>query len=138
MDSPYVAPAFGRPGVFCGHEWYGQRFAYRNSTIRGFQTVVEEISGENLEVFFQEWIYGSGYPQLRFAWSFNPLPYEGYKIELTVKQVQHANCFSSASSSWLTAETDTLMDRFDLQGLGNRPQRDLAPRNAQVVDRPRS
>ncbi|HNT64737.1 MAG TPA: M1 family aminopeptidase [bacterium] len=102
---------------FAAMNAYGQRFAYRNSTIRGFQTVVEEISGENLEVFFQEWIYGSGYPQLRFAWSFNPLPYEGYKIELTVKQVQTQTVFHQPVPVGWTAETDTLMDRFDLQGL---------------------
>ena len=41
------------------------RFKYGTATTEDFQMVCEEITGLDLTSFFQQWIYGSGYPHYR-------------------------------------------------------------------------
>ena len=38
------------------------RFAFRNADTRDFMTVVKETTGENLDWFFEQWIYKPGHP----------------------------------------------------------------------------
>ncbi|MGB2869766.1 MAG: M1 family aminopeptidase [Bacteroidota bacterium] len=38
------------------------KFMYRNTSTQDFQKAFEDYSGKNLDYFFQEWIYGVGYP----------------------------------------------------------------------------
>ena len=47
---------------------YGNRFAYGNATIAGFQAVAEEVYGKSLDTFFDIWLQNSGYPTLRISW----------------------------------------------------------------------
>lgn len=41
------------------------RFKYGTATTEDFQTVVEEITGQDFSNFFQQWIYGQGFPHYR-------------------------------------------------------------------------
>ena len=45
------------------------RFRYRSATTEGFQSVCEAVSGKSLGYFFDEWIFGEGYPQYTVDWS---------------------------------------------------------------------
>ncbi|UCH63330.1 MAG: T9SS type A sorting domain-containing protein [Fidelibacterota bacterium] len=45
------------------------RFAYGNTTTAGFQSVCESVSGQDLDWFFQPWIYEVGRPEYRVEWS---------------------------------------------------------------------
>ena len=45
---------------------------YSTAAIRDFQTVCENVSGQNLEYFFREWIYGEGFPEYGYSWSSSP------------------------------------------------------------------
>jgi aminopeptidase N len=40
------------------------RYRYRNATTEGFRAVLEELSGRDWQEFFDEWVYGVGYPRL--------------------------------------------------------------------------
>jgi aminopeptidase N len=42
---------------------------YNTATISDFESVCENVSGENLDYFFKEWIYGEGYPHYEYDWS---------------------------------------------------------------------
>ncbi|RMD89143.1 MAG: T9SS C-terminal target domain-containing protein [Calditrichaeota bacterium] len=44
------------------------RFAYANATTAGFQDVCENVSGMDLDWFFQPWIYEVGRPVYRASW----------------------------------------------------------------------
>jgi len=44
--------------------------AYGAATTEDFQAVVEEVSGEDLEYFFSEWIYGENFPSYSYHWSY--------------------------------------------------------------------
>ncbi|GAB4020891.1 M1 family aminopeptidase [Spirosoma koreense] len=39
--------------------------AYRTAATDDFQTVTQQVSGQNLDYFFRQWIYGEGYPTYR-------------------------------------------------------------------------
>ncbi|WP_411030053.1 M1 family metallopeptidase [Spongiimicrobium sp. 3-5] len=73
--------------------WKGIRAYYKtyeNSNVMtsDFRKVMEEVSGQDLTSFFQQWIFTKGYPELQWNWN-----YEKGKLTLTVKQVQDHHVF---------------------------------------------
>jgi aminopeptidase N len=44
------------------------RFKYKSATTEGFKDVAQTVSGMNLGYFFDEWIYGEGYPKYAVNW----------------------------------------------------------------------
>ncbi len=50
-----------------------QELAYGVATTEDFQRVAEEVSGKDLEYFFNEWIYGENYPKYNFAWNYEEI-----------------------------------------------------------------
>jgi aminopeptidase N len=62
---------------------YLEQFGGSNATTADFQGTAEGNSGLDLQPFFDEWVYGTGYPQLDVAWRFE----EGV-IDLVVTQTQ--------------------------------------------------
>jgi aminopeptidase N len=50
---------------------------------------MEEVSGENLEDFFQQWIFIKGYPELKWDWEFR----DG-QITLQIDQIQDHHIFN--------------------------------------------
>lgn len=51
-------------------QYYAQ---YKNgiATTEDFQKVAENISGKDLSVFFKQWLYRAGQPELRGTWNYN-------------------------------------------------------------------
>lgn len=45
------------------------RFRFRSATTEGFQSVCEAVSGTSLDWFFDEWVYGEGYPRYTLDWN---------------------------------------------------------------------
>ncbi|MEW6510309.1 MAG: M1 family aminopeptidase [Bacteroidota bacterium] len=45
------------------------RFRYGSATTEGFQSVCEGVSGKSLAYFFDEWVYGEGYPRYTLDWT---------------------------------------------------------------------
>ncbi|MCH7733501.1 MAG: T9SS type A sorting domain-containing protein [Candidatus Marinimicrobia bacterium] len=54
--------------------------AYASATTEDFQSVCEDVSGLNLNDFFQQWIYGEKYPQYRLSWIRDAT--DGYIIQI--------------------------------------------------------
>lgn len=44
-------------------------FADSNATTQDFKNSVEQFTGENLDDYFNEWIYGEGYPEYTVEWN---------------------------------------------------------------------
>ncbi len=61
--------------------------AYRNGNAltEDFQRVAEEVSGQDLDWFFRQWVYESGYPRLSGAWRYDAT---GKRLTITLKQTQ--------------------------------------------------
>ncbi|MBN1543067.1 hypothetical protein JW992_13075 [candidate division KSB1 bacterium] len=106
----------GDESFFAAWNGYGRRHAYGTGSIDGFKAIAKEISGLDLDSFFREWIYGTGYPQLYFSWNHQADPVSCFQLELICEQVQQQTLFSQpVPIAWCTA-TDTLYDEFLLQG----------------------
>jgi hypothetical protein len=65
---------------------YAQRFAYGNADTYDFITVVEDITGDDFRWYFDQWVFGQGYPIYNYAWSYNESGYSLLNIE--IRQVQ--------------------------------------------------
>ncbi|WP_067038146.1 M1 family metallopeptidase [Allomuricauda sp. CP2A] len=73
--------------------WNGIRkyyATYRNSNVlsEDFKNVMEEVSGEKLDAFFQQWLFTKGHPQLKWDWE-----YKKGKVMLHLEQVQTHHVF---------------------------------------------
>jgi aminopeptidase N len=49
------------------------KLKYSSAVTRDFQSICERVSGKNLNYFFQEWIYGEGYPVYNYSWDWKSL-----------------------------------------------------------------
>ncbi len=63
---------------------------YQNGNVMtiDFQKIMEEVSGKDLNLFFQQWIFTKGYPELKWDWS-----YKKGKITLNIIQTQKQYLF---------------------------------------------
>ena len=64
--------------------------AYNAASTADFQKISEDISDQNLELFFQQWIYEEGYPNYEMSWW-----HDGnatYKVK--IDQIQSSGLFS--------------------------------------------
>ena len=70
--------------------WAGIRLYYRrhmngNATTSDFRRAMEETSGLDLEVFFQQWLYSGGNPRFEGWWDYDPTA-RAVRIELNQTQ----------------------------------------------------
>jgi aminopeptidase N len=61
------------------------RFRFRSATTEGFRSVCESVSGKDLGYFFDEWVFGQGYPRYLYRWASAPSP-GGNTVTLTLSQ----------------------------------------------------
>ena len=67
------------------------RFAYGVASTSDFESVAENVSGKDLGYFFNEWIYGVGYPDYKYRWNYTYAGSGNYEISLDINQTAHAN-----------------------------------------------
>jgi len=59
---------------------YRNRYSFDYARTPDFQAVVEDMTGEDYTEFFQDWIYGKGYPSITAEWGATE---DGYEVRLT-------------------------------------------------------
>lgn len=59
--------------------------AGKQVTTTDFKKTVENVTGENMDWFFQQWFYNMGHPVFEVSKNFNPM---SKQLSITVKQVQ--------------------------------------------------
>ena len=62
---------------------YYNKYKLSNALTKDLQAVFEEVSGQDLDYFFDQWIFKAGHPELAVAWSHNKK-----KIALQIDQNQ--------------------------------------------------
>jgi aminopeptidase N len=101
---------------------YRAAYEYSSAVTPEFQAEVEAVSGQDLEWFFSEWIYGSGYPEYEYSWLADSTA-GGYDLNLVVDQVQTSQVFTmpvevlvtmTSGDSLLTLVVDETHEVFDL------------------------
>ncbi len=68
-----------------GIKYYVEKYKYKNVVTEEFRKAMEKSSGQNLTRFFDEWVYGAGFPVFDVSYSWNR---NDKKLTLDVKQVQ--------------------------------------------------
>jgi aminopeptidase N len=66
---------------------YKQAYNYQSATSAQFQEVVETVSGQDLDWFFDEWIYDRHWPEYEYSWQGQPSR-DDYSLTLVIDQVQ--------------------------------------------------
>jgi aminopeptidase N len=64
------------------------RFAHNWADTDGFKDVCETVSGMELDYFFDQWIYGTYYPQYQYSYITEPVGESEYDIFVHIDQVQ--------------------------------------------------
>ena len=64
---------------------YYAKYAGGNADTRDLQKVFEAVSGKDLSVFFDQWLYTPGVPQVEIGWNYSA---EKKKLVLSIRQLQ--------------------------------------------------
>ncbi len=75
----------GDAAFFAGLRSYLAAQAYGTATTEQFRDAMEAASGQELDAFFAQWIYGDGCPDYRYHWEPGP---GGAGVALTIEQLQ--------------------------------------------------
>lgn len=67
-----------------------EQYKGKNADTKDFQKVVEDISGQNLDVFFKQWLYTAGLPNLNVSWVYEE---KEEKIQIKIQQLQQTPFF---------------------------------------------
>lgn len=77
----------GDEDFFSGLAAYRQAYEYSSATTEQFRDIMAQVSGLDLDRFFQQWIYEENYPQYRYSWSTETVP-GATRVNVYVEQVQ--------------------------------------------------
>ncbi len=104
------------------HAYYGSIHQYGSATTEEFRDIAEQVSGRDLDRFFQQWIYEEGFPVYRAQWDSQPVK-AGHEIALTIDQLQTNAVFqmpiriavtTSAGETTLVVEDSLATQQFTL------------------------
>ena len=73
----------GDTDFFAGLQQYYNDYGYDSATTEQFRDVMETVSGQDLDAFFDQWIYGEYFPHYRYSWGS-----AGGLLDLTIQQIQ--------------------------------------------------
>jgi len=71
-----------------GIQLYYKTYKDSNVMTADFQKAMEEVSGEDLEDFFEQWIFVKGYPEIQWSWT-----YKNGKVIISIEQMQEQHIF---------------------------------------------
>jgi len=72
---------------FNGMADYGQTYMYSTANTVQFQTAMENYSGEDLDWFFNEWVFSPNYPRYNWSWAKTSMGGNHY-VTLDINQKQ--------------------------------------------------
>lgn len=83
----------GDDKFFTAIRTYYERFKYSNADTKDMQNVFEEVYGDKLDWFFDQWVYkGTGRPKYEFSYKFEEFQEQKglgkYSVKINLKQVQ--------------------------------------------------
>ncbi|WP_369049060.1 M1 family aminopeptidase [Tenacibaculum sp. UWU-22] len=76
----------GDEAFFAGLHKYLVDNQYKSAEVPQLRIALEEVSGKDLNWFFNEWYYGSGHPKIEISYDYNTLE---KKVTVNIKQTQN-------------------------------------------------
>lgn len=80
---------------------YYKTYAGKNASTYDLQKIFEQVSHQNLETFFHQWLYMSGQPQLKIQWSYHS---KNKKVFLHIEQTQQDLFEFPLQISWINGD----------------------------------
>lgn len=77
----------GDADFFAALAEYRNQFSGRSATTDDFRTVCEQVSGQNLEPFFSDWIFGTLFPRYMYGYYSEPET-GGFRVSVKIEQMQ--------------------------------------------------
>ncbi len=68
--------------------YYGSEFQYRDAVTEDFRDIMEGATGWELDWFFDEWVYGYGYPVYKWSYWSEPSDSGGVIVYFALRQTQ--------------------------------------------------
>ena len=75
----------GDDAFFRAIKHYTKVNMYKNVETQDLKKAIEEVTGQNMDWFFQQWVYEPGYPEYHVKWNYNQ---RNRTVKLNVKQKQ--------------------------------------------------
>ena len=72
-----------------GIQVYYKTYKDSNAMTADFRKVMEEVSGKDLEDFFEQWLFVKGYPEIKWNWK-----YKNGKVIISLEQMQKHHVFN--------------------------------------------
>ncbi len=94
---------------------YGGTYAYANAVTADFQEICETVTGQDLDWFFDQWIYDRGYPEYELLWASTDQGTKGHLLNIAVRQTQEdAPIFDMPVELEITTTAGTFLDTIAL------------------------
>ncbi len=81
----------GEQAFWAGVSAYLRRHSHQTAHTRHFQRTMEDVTGRNLDAFFQQWVHGAGHPAITAA-----VAHEGDLLSVTITQTQEGDATAQA------------------------------------------
>jgi aminopeptidase N len=91
----------GTDKFWAGIREYYRRYRDGNASTEDFQAVMEEVSGEDLRWFFQQWVHRAGSPVIEGSWKYNAA---AKRVDLELSQTQGGAAYRLALEVGVGAE----------------------------------
>jgi aminopeptidase N len=78
----------GDEAFFAGIQTYLTEHSFGNATSEDLRAAMEAASGRDLSAFFDEWVYGAGYPAYLTSWSARAVPGGRFQADVRIRQTQ--------------------------------------------------
>jgi len=69
---------------------WDERWTYGSVRTENFQEICEELSGINLENFFNQWLFYPYFPEYEYSWDVNPAAGEQFDVDVIIEQLQNS------------------------------------------------
>jgi aminopeptidase N len=109
----------GTAQFWAGIREYYRRYRDGNVSTDQFRRVVEEISGQDLDWFFRQWLHRPGSPSLEGLWQYRP---NEHRVELELSQVQAGDSYRLPLEVGIAAEGggQVRIERVEMTGRRQR------------------
>lgn len=99
--------------------WKGIRVYYAtykdvNAMSVDFQNVMEQVSGQDLKPFFDQWLYEKGYPELKWSWK-----YHKGELTISVQQKQEQRLFRFPVEFAIVKDGEMKIESFNVDKRAN-------------------
>ena len=109
---------------------YNDSLAYGAATTENFRDVCESVSGQDLDYFFEQWIYGEYYPKYAISWE----PFSSEQLSITIDQTQSWQIFKMPIELQILTALDTIKMTLMNQSQSETYLVDIVPSLVQSIE----